>query len=185
MGRKSKLTDKQWQEAQARALEGESIRSLAKAFGIAESTMREKISGETAQIKSVANQIVATNMAVKALPISAQITAHSLASRLQAITENMLGAADQSAATAHRLSAIANNQVQQINDVDPFGEVGPDAMRGIAALTNLANEAAKIPLNLINANKEQMSKMQEPERKPMTLADFYGRNTRNAQSLPS
>ena len=59
-----------------------------------------------------------------------------------------------------------------------------EALRGIAALTSMANEAARTPINLLTANKEQMAKAGEPERKPMTLADFYGSDT-DIKSMPA
>jgi len=170
MGRKSKLSEKQWADVQRRVLEGESVRALAKEFGIAESSLRGKISVETAQIKVVANQIVSTERAIQALPISAQITAHNLASKLRSISDNLASAAHHGAATAHRLSAIANAEVAKIDDADPLSN--PEALRGVAALTSLANESSKIGLNLLAANKDQLSPTQQSV--PSGLDHFYG-----------
>ena len=62
MGRRSKLTDKQWIEIERRHLDGESIRSLAKEFKVAESSIRERISAQSKRIIDVANQIVETKL---------------------------------------------------------------------------------------------------------------------------
>ena len=170
MGRKSKLSEKQWADIQRRVLEGESVRALAKEYGIAESSLRGKISVETAQIKIVANQIVSTERAIQALPISAQITAHSLASKLRSISDHLAAAANYGAATAHRLSALANAQIEKIDDADPMSTA--DVLRGAAALTSVANESGKMGLNLLAANKDK--KFGEEEKPAMTLDDFYG-----------
>jgi hypothetical protein len=146
------------------------MRSLAREFGVSESSARERISAQTAQIKSVANQIVNTERALSALPINAQITAHNLASKLRSITDNLASAAHYGAATAHRLSAIANAEVAKIDDVDPM--ISIEALRGVSALTSLANESGKIALNLMAANKDRA--FEGEEQAPITLDDFYG-----------
>lgn len=177
MGRKSKLSPEQWAEVERRILEGESIRSLAKEFAISDVSIRERIAknGKIAGVQEVAHKIVEAERSLAALPISAQITAHNLAARLRAISENLAGAAHYGAATAHRLAGIANAKVNEIDDAAPLDGESIDALKGVATLTKMANDSATIGLNLLAANKEQVQKLGEPERKPMTLADFYGR----------
>lgn len=159
MARKSKLTPTQWAEIERRLLEGESCRSLAKEFGVAESTIRERVSAQVSEIKSVANQIVATERAVQALPISAQITAHNLAAKLRAISDNLASAAHYGAATAHRLQALANSEVSKIDDASPLAS--GESLKGVMVLTRLANDSASIALNLLAANKETVQKLNE------------------------
>jgi DNA-binding Lrp family transcriptional regulator len=165
MGRPSKLSESQLVEAQRRHIEGESFRAIAKSMGVSESALRERISAQTAQIKTVANQIVNTERAIQALPISAQITAHNLASKLRAISDNLASAAHYGAQTAHRLNALANSEVQKVDDAQPLASV--ENLKGVAALTKLANDSAVIALNLIAANKDAVSRLNEeqPERK--------------------
>ena len=186
MGRKSKLTEAQWVEIIRRHIEGESLRSLAKAFGVGESTVREKVSAQTAQIKTVANQIVATERAVMALPISAQITAHNLASKLRAISDNLASAAHYGAQTAHRLNALANSEVQKVDDSEPLASV--DSLKGVAALTKLANDSASIALNLISANKETVQRLNDekpdqPTIDPTKLSDGALEELLNARTV--
>lgn len=158
MGRTSKLSPDKWNEIQRRVLEGEKIRPLAREYGIAESAVREKISVQTAQIKTVAHQIVATEKALAALPINAQINAQSLASKLRAISDNLANAAHYSAMNAHKLSKLANAQLVNIEE-DPTEDW--ENLKGISVLTSMANEASKIPMGLLNANKEQMQKLED------------------------
>jgi hypothetical protein len=169
MGRKSKLTEKQWEEIGRRLLAGEKGRALAKEFGIAESTIRERFSAQHAEIKSVAHQVVAAESALKALPISAQIAVFNLADHLRSISGHLASAGNYGAATAHRLTAIAHANVQKIDDAKPLDADSIEALRGVAALTKLANEASTIGLNLLSANKEAVRDAQDDEPKPVRV----------------
>ena len=175
MGRKSKLTDKQWAEIERRMLEGEATRSLAREFKISESSIRERKSAQVTEIKTVANQIVATEQALKALPISAQISAQNLASKLRAISDNLASAAHFGSATAHRLNAIANTEVSKIDDAYATSGESLQTLMGVAKFTAVANEAAKAGFNLLAANKEHIANLNQQETKAvLTLRDFYG-----------
>ena len=164
MGRKPMLTPEQEAEALRRvAIEGLSIRAVAKEYGISEAALRAKISAQSAQVKTVANQIVATEAALKQMPISAQITTHNLASKLRAVSDNLASAAMHGAATAHRLHALANSEVSKIDDADPLSPESVEALKGVAALTKLGNDSAHVALNLLAANKETVQRLNAPE----------------------
>lgn len=154
MGRKSSLTEKQWAEIGKRLLRNESGRALAKEFGVSETAIRKRFGSQTKQIKDVANQILATESALKALPISSQISAQSLADELRAISMHLAGAGKFGAATAHRLSGIAHGKVSQIDDASPLNEESLESLKGIAVLTKMANDSSQIGINLLAANKE-------------------------------
>lgn len=163
MGRKSKLTEKQWEQIGQRLLKGESGRSLADEFGVSESAVRARFSARTKEIKAVANQIVATDAALKALPLSAQVSAHNLAADLIAMSTHLAGAGKYGAATAHRLNGIAHAKVQEIDDAAPLTAESLDALKGIAVLTRLANESSQIATNILAANKDEIRRMREGE----------------------
>lgn len=174
MGRRSKLSGAQWAEIERRMLEGESVRALAREYGVGESSIRERKTAHVESIKTVANQIVAAERAIMALPISAQISAHNLASKLRAISDNLASAAMHGAATAHRLSALANSEVAKVDDAQPLASV--ESLKGVAALTKLANDSAAIALNLIAANKETVKQLndtpQEDRLRELSDAEF-------------
>ena len=159
MGRKSKLIDAQWQEIERRMLEGEPVRALAREFQVSEAAIRARKSTHVEQIKTVANQIVATERAIQALPIPAQITAHNLAAKLRAISDNLASAAHYGAATAHRLQALANAEVAKVDDAEPLGSI--DSLKSVGVLTKLANDSANIALNLLAANKDTVQRLNE------------------------
>lgn len=161
MGRPSKLTEKQWAEVERRLLEGESRRAIAREFGVSESTIRERLSAQVEEIKTVAHQIVATERALTAMPISAQVSAQNLAAKLRSISDNLASAADYGARTAHRLNALANSEVAKVDDADPLSSL--EALKGVSVLTRLANDAASAGFNLLAANKEIVKGLNQDE----------------------
>lgn len=173
MGRKSKLTDDQWAEIGRRLAEGESARSLAKAHGISDTSLRghfEKLSG-LPTVQKVAHMLVETDAALKSLPQSAQISAHNLAAKLRSISESLASAAELGARTSHRLQALANTEVGKVDDANPLGSV--EALKGVSALTRLANDSASIALNLLAANKETVKRINEDGETPESTAPTF------------
>lgn len=154
MGRPSKLTEKQWVEIAARMASGEPVRALAREFGVSDGAIRLRLTAQVEEIKSVANQILATEGRLKAMPITAQVTTHNLADMLRSISGHLAGAANYAAATSHRLAGIANGKVALVDDAQPLDDESREELKDIAVLTRMANDAAEIPLNLLKANKE-------------------------------
>ncbi len=154
MGRPSKLTEKQWAEVGARLLKGEKPAALAKEFKVDRSALTRRFSHELNTVKAVANQLVAADVALKALPVAQQVQAVTLADELRAISMHMAGAAKFGSATAHRLSGIAHANVQKIDDASPLDAESMENLKGVAVLTKMANDAAVIPTALMMANKE-------------------------------
>lgn len=170
MGRKSKLSDAKWSELEKRYLNGETARGLGREYGVSDATIRERFSTQHKKIKDVANQIVATEKALEALPISSQISAHNLAANLRSISDHLASAATYGAMTAHRLSGIAHFKVSEIDDASPIGEDSMETLKGIAVLTRMANEASTIGVNLIRANKEAIDDLNRQDMNPEATA---------------
>lgn len=162
MGRNSKLTDAQWEKIGKRLLAGESLSALAREFGVSKASISTRFSKRIQTVKDVANQIVATETAMSKLNVSEQMAARTLADDLKSISEHLAGAAKFGAATAHRLSGIANAQVAKIDDTDPLNAESVESLKGISALTKLANESSTIAINLLNANKETIKELNKP-----------------------
>jgi hypothetical protein len=159
LGRKSKLTNAQWETIGKRFLAGEKPASLAKEYKIDRSAIIRKFSHQISVVKTVANQLLAADVALKGLPIAQQIQAVTLADDLRAISMHLAGAAKFGSATAHRLAGIANAKIEQIDDADPLGVESLEALKGVSALTRLANDASTIGVNLLQANKTTIEKI--------------------------
>lgn len=166
MARKSPLTKNQWKEIERRLADNEPGCKLAKEFGVTYNAIKKRFGAHAKDIKSVANQIIETENNLKALPISAQISAVNLASKLRSISEHLAGAAEYGAMTAHRLSGLANSEVQKIDDVDPLQGDSLEKLKGVSALTRLSNDSAEIGLNLLRANKETVDNLNKSDDKP-------------------
>lgn len=161
MGRKSSLTDKQWAEIGKRLLKGtESARALAREFGTSEASIRRKFPAQRKDVKTVANQILEAENALRNLPIASQIDALNLVDELKAISVHLAGAGKYGAMTAHRLSGIAHLQVEKVDDAEP--EKSMEALQRIGILTKMANSSAEIGLNLLRANKDALTPDDEP-----------------------
>lgn len=185
MGRKSSLTPDQWIQIERRiVLDGESVNALAKEFSINESCIRRKIKPNKAEkaeraikldpsLPEIAAEKIAADSAlarinhrIAELPYAKQQIVSDLTSRLTNISGHLCSAAEYGAATAHRLSGIANGKAAEIDDAAPIDEESLVALKGIAALTRMANESANIGLNLLSANKDRIKEMDNAGNEP-------------------
>jgi hypothetical protein len=165
MGRPSKLTGPQWAEVERRLMAGETARSLGREFGLSETAIRKRfganqsVSLQSSQVRTVAEKLAEANIALEALPVSQRPIAVNLAEQLKSISSSLASAAELGAKTAHRLQALANNEVGKVDDADPLASV--EALRGVSALTKLANDSASIALNLLSANKDAVKRLND------------------------
>ena len=151
MGRPSKLTDRQKAEIGRRLAQGESGRKLAKEFKCSEATIRANVSAQVATIQDVAGRLADAERDLERLPISAQVSARSLADHLKGISTNLAEAALVGSDTALALAVRANRKLQALDDADP--EVATAALKSIGALHAIGNEASKTAMGLVSANK--------------------------------
>lgn len=163
MARTSKLTEAQWHDIEKRMLAGEKAAVLAKEYGIDRAQITRKITPSVRNVKTVANQLLNAETALKQLPITQQIATLSLVDELRAISTNLASAAKYGAVNANRLSNLANQQLNTVTDENLMTGEGLVALKTVGALTDLANEASKVPLGLLNANKDQVQKFTNPE----------------------
>jgi hypothetical protein len=172
---KKKLTNQQWQDIEKRLLSGEKLRPISREYEIAESTIRTRLSGKTAQIKDIANQVITAEQAFNSLPISAQISAQSLINDLRAISTHLAGAAKFGSITAHRLAGIANMQLDKIDETEltnPESE-SIQTLKSVAILTDISNKSAQTGINLLNANKDALQNASSADNlQPLTFEEF-------------
>lgn len=170
MGRPSKLTPAQWAEVERRLLAGEGASALGREFGISEAAIRKKfgshesVSAKSTKVRAVAEKIAEANVALEGLPARQRSAALDLAELLQSTSLSLGRAAELGAKNSHRLQHMANTALQQVDDALPLSEEkSVAALKTVAALTKMANDAAHIPVNLLAANKERMKEQPEDD----------------------
>jgi len=184
MGRPFKLSEKQCAEIERRLLAGEKQADLAREYGVDRSFMTRRFAKQLNNVRTVANQLVAADVALKSLPVAQQIQAVSLAEELKAISYHLSAAAKHGSMTAHRLSIVANEQVQKIDPNGDMDEQTIDSLKAVAAITRTANEAASCGLELLKANKEAVAALNAPAPQEIKkgLTHFYGGRSPKPQS---
>jgi hypothetical protein len=159
MGRPSKLTPTQWEEMGRRLAGGEAAAALGREFGVSETTISKRF----AQFPK--NEVAELGKRLAALPPAAQAAAVTLGDQMRAISNNLAAGSNFGAATSKRLHELAHRAVQQMPDDADLGE-HVETLKGVAAFTRTANEAAANGLALLNANKTK----DDTGRAPVPLA---------------
>jgi predicted DNA-binding protein YlxM (UPF0122 family) len=184
MGRKSALTAEQWLDIERRhVVDGESINALAAEFGVNESSIRRKIKPNKAELpngenplRALAKERVRVDAESKRiaeqiaeLPYAKQQIVADLARKLANVSSHLASAAEISSASAHRLSILANQQLELVDDVNPLKSAGE--LQAVALLQKMANSSSEIGLNLLRANKDALQMEDEP---PTPVAISFG-----------
>jgi hypothetical protein len=170
MARPPKLTPAQWAEVERRALQGESASALGREFGVSESAIRKRVSAgrgiseQSTKVREVAEKLADAENALRALPAAQRPVAIDLAEKLRSISASLASAAELGARTAHRLQALANSEVSKVDDAEPMTSL--ENLKGVSALTKLANDSASIALNLLAANKETVKRLNDEGGEP-------------------
>jgi DNA-binding NarL/FixJ family response regulator len=160
MARPSKLSPDQWAEIERRLSAGEGASALAREFGISPASVSVRVSKVAKKVSETARKLAEAQTALAALPVAQQYAAVSLAEKLRAISGSLANAAELGAKTAHRLHALANSEVEKVDDADPLRSM--EALKGVSVLTKLANDSSQIAVNLLSANKEAAKAANQP-----------------------
>lgn len=172
MARPSKLTPEQWEEVHRRIMAGEVVRHVAKDFDISEAAIRKKfganlkVSAQSSRVQTVARQLADAKGALAELPVRQQYVAESLADQLRSISKSYAATAEIATRTSHRLHALANAEVQRVDDTAPLSAESLEALKGIAVLTKIGNDALVPASNLLSANKPMIEKINSHETEP-------------------
>lgn len=171
LDKRRKVSPDQWLEIQQRIIAGEKPSAFADEYGVSAAHIYQRcVSGGENQVRADNTRKLAASMAKSetafaALPIVEQVMVRTLADHLKNISHNLAGAANFGARNAHRLSAIAHECIEGLQPLheDQSGDEAVDThirnsnlMTSAMHATAGANEAAKIGLNLLSANKDML-----------------------------
>jgi hypothetical protein len=165
MGRPSKLSPEQWAEIGRRITDGEVLRDLAKEFDVSPAAISRKgFTQQSKRVQEVAQQVAKAQTALAELPVPQQYTALSLADKLRSISSSLAAGAELGAKNFHRLNALANAELQKVDDAAVLTEdTSMAALKTVSVLTKMANDAAASPINLLAANKETVRELNLPK----------------------
>ncbi|GAA4401200.1 helix-turn-helix domain-containing protein [Quisquiliibacterium transsilvanicum] len=163
MARPSKLSPEQWAEIERRLAAGEGASALAREFGISPASVSVRVSKISKKVSETAHKLAEAQTALAELPVPQQYAAVSLAEKLRAISTSLANAAELGAKTAHRLHALANSEVEKVDDADPLRPESMAALKGVSVLTKLANDSSQIAVNLLAANRDTVKRVNEAQ----------------------
>jgi len=155
MARPSNLTEKQWVEVSRRRALGETVRGLAKEFGVSPASISGRTTKTSETLKTVANQLFEAEAVVRRLPILEQVAVRSLSERLLAVSMNLVDTVEISSRTALKLATAANIHAETINVNDDIGTQSI-ALASVVAMTRASNEAAEPGLKLLALNRDML-----------------------------
>lgn len=163
MGRKPKLDERQLAEIGRRIAMGESLGPLAKAYKVSKTTLSRIFSGRTETVRTLANTLATTEQAIERLPKSEQTSVRTLADHLKGISRGLAQAADHQAKSSARLAELAHRRLEALSDDEVI--LGTDAaeegLKQVMRLSTVSNEASKLGLALMAANKEASKALDE------------------------
>lgn len=154
----AKLTQRQWDNIEKAMLEGKTAYELAKKYGISRQAIEQKFSCSVKRVKEVANQIVEAEINFKNLAKNEQISCINFAEEKLAISANLARGSRLSSMTFSTMAFLANHKAESIDPDD----INPDDVNEVARLQRTANEAARMPIELIKVTKDEAIEPDDP-----------------------
>lgn len=155
-GRPSKLSDFQWAEIGRRLAlggDGNTVSDLSKEFKVSKSTISQRFSKRVENIQVLATTLATTEKAIEALPFSERCSVRTLADQLKGIAGSLATAAAANAKVSEILAEAAKQQAGRI--VTENGYIDVEQAKATAALVGISNEAGKLGMGLLTANKDK------------------------------
>jgi hypothetical protein len=166
VGRPSKLTESQWHELGERLSGGETAASLSREYGVSQTTISQRFSKfPKDEIREVAERLAV-------MPVQASQATINLADTLRAMNNSAARAGQFGLASAARLQELAHSEVQKIPADAPLEHM--ETLKGVAALTRTANDAAAMGLTMLNANRETGKDQKGPVPLLLNGSDIHG-----------
>jgi transposase-like protein len=148
---------------------GETPSDLAKEYGVHPSQVTRRVSQVSQSVRNAAQKMAEAQAAVAELPTAQQYHAMSLAEKIRNTMTSLASSAELGAKNSHRLSALANSELMKVDDADPMKSV--ETLKGVSALTKLANESASIAVSVLGAQRDTVKRVTEeapPEEEELT-----------------
>jgi hypothetical protein len=113
------------------------------------------------KVQEVGTALARAELALAELPVTAQVSARSLADQLKGLSEGLVRTAAINGKTAERLASLASKHVAGLEIPDDLHELGDkdrqmvkDRLSLTASLVETGNRATSLGVSLMNANRE-------------------------------
>jgi carboxylesterase type B len=160
MGRPSKLTPKKWAELFREAELGIPQKDLAKKYKISTASVSKGVLGFRNSVLPAVDSVMEGERKMAALNPGERLAADSIIDVRRTIMNGMAEAAVYGAKTAAHLQKIAHRRIATVQGLGPKGELTEAEVRAASegrSLLQVANEAATVPLRLIEADLKRES----------------------------
>lgn len=170
MGRPSKLSPKQWAELFRKEELGIPQKDLAREYKISTAAVSKAVVGFRKSVTPAVDAVIEAELRMASLTPGERLAAENIIDVRRTIMNGMAEAAVYGAKTAAHLQKIAHRRISTVQGLGPKGELTADEVRAAGegrSLLQVANEAAMVPLRLIEADL----KREEPP-----IGDFAGKS---------
>jgi hypothetical protein len=163
MARPSKLSPEQWDRIAARLAAGEVLRDLAKEYGVSPAAISKRsFTKQSKRVQETAQMVANAQTALASHPVHEQYVVLSLADEIRGLQTDVLAGTRLSAKSGLRLHFLANAELQKVDDAAVLtDEKSVAALKTVAVLTKMGNEAMAPALTLLAANKERVNRMDD------------------------
>lgn len=150
-GRPSKLSEREKSEILRRLALGEKPADLRKEFRLSETTFRRNFSAEVSKVREIGTALAHAELALAELPISAQVSARSLADQLKDLGQSLVTTATLNGRTAEIMAGRAHKAASDLPANPTL-----DDLRLPGAYVEVANKATSLGSSLLASQKEQL-----------------------------
>jgi hypothetical protein len=172
-GRKSKLRPFQWDEIRKKHIVDKvPMSTLAGEYGVSGKAIGQQINSDAEKIRALAKEKIEWESKLSKLPIYSNGLVNMVADNLRTMALNMSNVGCRQSAVAARVSRLAELKTEQLDECAEPG-TNRSVLMEIAEMTQVVNEASKVPLAILNGNKEQAAEAARAEKDitPVAIPD--------------
>ena len=160
MARPSKLTPHQIEKIKDEKMRGATLVELAAKYKVGFATISRLVSERVSEMKNVAVSIAKAKEPLKDFNVMERLSITQYANDLTEISNNLCSASKDGSKTAARLHGIAERQSRNIETrLEVNGKeiitIDHESLKTVMAVSQVANEAARTPMQLLAANKDR------------------------------
>ncbi len=179
-GRPSKLSEREKSEILRRLALGAKPSDLRKEYRLSETTFRRNFSADSSKVREIGTALAHAELALAELPISAQVSARSLADQLKDLGQSLVTTATLNGRTAEIMAGRAAKAAGDLGDNPTLED-----LRVPGAYIEISNKASSLGSSIIASQKEQLVPKKTLEDLILGGVRFYSGVPRNHEQQES